>query len=301
MSQAGFHDVVVLQEVGPRDGLQNEQRILTPEVRADLIDSLVDAGLTRIQIGSFVNPRLVPQMAGTDEVWRRIRKKPGVRYSVLLLNRKGVERAIATGIPHVDICVSASETHSVKNVGKTVHEALDEALATIETALDNGIGVTAGVMCAFGCFYEGAVSIEKVTKIVAAFDAKARLEIVLADTAGTADPESIKTKIDSVATIVEPERLSVHLHDTRGFGMANLVAALQMGVRKFDTSICGLGGCPFIPGAAGNISTEKTVQLLERTGFRTGISLLKLTGIAVQVENLLRHRRKDDKSERPIS
>jgi hydroxymethylglutaryl-CoA lyase len=301
LTQAGFHDVVVLQEVGLRDGLQNEQRILTPEVRADLIDSLVDAGLTRVQIGSFVNPRLVPQMAGTDEVWRRIRRKPGARYSVLLLNRKGVERAIETGIPHVDIYVSASETHSEKNVGKTVHSALDEALAMIETALDNGIGVTAGVMCAFGCFYEGSVSIDKVTQIVAAFDAKARLEIVLADTAGMASPESIKTSIESVAAIVDVERLSAHLHDTRGFGMANLVAALEMGVRKFESSICGLGGCPFIPGAAGNISTEKTVQMLERAGFRTGISLLKLTGIATQVENLLRDPEKDGKSERSIS
>jgi hydroxymethylglutaryl-CoA lyase len=289
LTYAEFHNAVILQEVGPRDGLQNEPRILTPEVRAGLIERLADAGLPRIQVGSFVNPQLVPQMAGTDEVWRRMEKKPGVRYSVLVLNRKGVQRAIDAGISHVDVYVSASDTHSLKNVGTTANRALDEALAMIESALDNGIGVTAGVMCAFGCFYEGAVPVDKVNEIVAALDAKAHGEIVLADTAGMADPISIKNTIESVAAIVEVNRLAAHLHDTRGLGMANLVAALETGVRRFETSICGLGGCPFIPGSAGNISTDGTVQTLEGRGHRTGIDLHKLRGVAAYVQNLLNH------------
>ncbi len=293
MTHTEFSDAVILQEVGPRDGLQNEPHILTPEVRADLIDRLADAGLMRIQIGSFVNPRLVPQMAGTAEVWRRIEKKPGVRYSVLALNQKGVHLAIEAGIPHVDIYVSASETHSLKNVGTTIHKALDDALTMITSAMESGIGVTAGVMCAFGCFYEGPVSKGSVTDIVAAFDAIAPVEIGLADTAGMGDPESIKSVINAMSEIVGTRRLSLHLHDTRGLGMTNLLAALELGVRRFDTSICGLGGCPFIPGAAGNIDTDKTVKAVERRGFRTGIDLLKLGGIAIHVRHLLNHPKTD--------
>jgi hydroxymethylglutaryl-CoA lyase len=289
LSHTGILDTAILQEVGPRDGLQNEKRILSPDIRADLIDRLADAGLPRIQIGSFVNPRLVPQMAGTDEVWHRIDKKAGVRYSVLALNRKGIQRAIGAGIPHVDIYVSVSESHSLKNVGTTVREALDEALVMIQLAQDSGIGVTAGVMCAFGCFYEGTVALEKVNEIVAALNAKSQGEIVLADTAGMADPECIKRTIESTAGIVEVPRLAVHLHNTRGFGIANLVAALNMGVRRFETSICGLGGCPFIPGAAGNVSTEETVNILECKGVSTGIDQRKLNSITVYVQKLLGH------------
>ncbi len=200
--EASSRDTAFLQEVGPRDGLQNEPRVLTPEVRADLIDRLGAAGLPRIQIGSFVNPRLVPQMTGTEDVWHRMEKKPGVRYSVLVLNRKGVQRAIDAGIPHVDIFVSASETHSLKNVRITASRALEEALAMIEFAFENGLSLTAGVMCAFGCFYEGAVSVDKVKEIVSALDRNDCTEIVLADTAGMADPASIKNTIEAVAAIV---------------------------------------------------------------------------------------------------
>lgn len=284
-----FDDMVMVQEVGPRDGLQNEPRILTPAVRADLINRLADTGLKRIQIGSFVNPRLVPQMAGTDEVWRRVEVKAGIRYSALVLNRKGVRQAGEAGVPHVEIYVSASDTHSLKNVGTKAAEALESALDMIQEALDSGMGITAGVMCAFGCFYEGAVSVDKVKAVVEAFQAKAGVfEIGLADTAGLADPESMKILLQAVAHIVGVERIAVHLHNTRGRGMANLAAALNAGVRRFDTSIRGLGGCPFIPGAAGNLSTEQTVTTLESSGFRTGIDFHALTQVALHAERLLR-------------
>jgi hydroxymethylglutaryl-CoA lyase len=279
---------VILQEVGPRDGLQNEAIILSPEVRADLIERLVDAGLSRLQIGSFVNPNRVPQMAGTDKVWKLLGKKEGVRYSVLVLNQRGVEQAIACQVPHVEVFVSASETHSLKNSGMGVTEALETAARMIDLAQKSEIGVTAGVMCAFGCFYEGAVAVERVVDIVKALTAKSPAEIGLADTTGMAQPEDIKRVIESVRSLVGVDRLALHLHDTRGLGIANLLAALEMGVRRFDTSVGGLGGCPFIPGAVGNISTEQTVEILESRGFRTGIDADKVRKAKQRIDELLR-------------
>jgi len=274
---------VILQEVGPRDGLQNEPRVLSPEVRSQLIESLVHAGLARIQIGSFVDARRVPQMEGTDLVWQLLRREPGVRYSALVLNRRGLENAIAAGVPHVEIYVSASETHSLKNVGASVAKALAEASNMLKLALDHGLGVTAGVMCAFGCFFEGAVPVEKVVEIAAELNTRAQVEIGLADTTGMGDPEAVGRVLESVAGFVGMDRIALHLHDTRGLGMANLLAALEMGVRRFDTSVGGLGGCPFIPGAAGNIATERVVKDLESRGFSTGVDAEKVRTVA---ENL---------------
>jgi hydroxymethylglutaryl-CoA lyase len=273
--------------VGPRDGLQNEQMTLSPEVRAKLIESLVDAGLSRIQIGSFVNPRLVPQMAGTDELWRRLKKKQNVRYSVLVLNDKGLEIALAEGIPHIEIYVSASETHSLRNSGFSIARALKIASRVINKALQNDRSVTAGVMCAFGCFYEGPVGLKKVSDIVHEFASMGPLEIGLADTAGLGEPAGIDIVLESVQEIVSADRLILHLHDTRGNGIANLKAALGKGVRRFDTSLGGLGGCPFIPGAKGNISTEQTVGLLEPLGYWTGVDRSRLDKIWTELAHLL--------------
>jgi|UniRef100_A0A7C4AT78 hydroxymethylglutaryl-CoA lyase len=265
--------LVYLQEVGPRDGLQNEQTALTPEARAALIDRLVSCGLSRIQIGSFVNPRRVPQMLGTHLVWRLIRKKKGVRFSVLVLNEKGLELAIKERVPHVEIYVSASETHSMKNTGFTVDEALTKALNIITRAREEGLTVTAGVMCAFGCFYEGKVPDEAALRLVQAFERCGPTEICLADTTGMGVPEQVTRLVNAVVPIVGVDRIGLHLHDTHGHGYDNLKAALASGVRRFDTSIGGLGGCPFIPGAAGNIATGRTASLLESMGLYTGINV----------------------------
>lgn len=263
---------VLLQEVGPRDGLQNESVVLSPPERVQLIGALEDAGVQRIQIGSFVNPRLVPQMAETDSVWRSLRKTGSTRYSVLVLNRRGLEQALSIGLPHVEIYVSASETHSKRNSGVTVARAIEDAIGMIEFALAAGATVTAGVMCAFGCFFEGEVPVERVGEIVEELNQPLPTEIGLADTTGMARPEGIRALIDRLSpVIIGPDRLTIHLHDTRGLGLANLEAALQLGVRRFDTSVGGLGGCPFIPGAAGNIGTEATVEFLHARGFSTGI------------------------------
>jgi isopropylmalate/homocitrate/citramalate synthase len=182
---------ILIQEVGPRDGLQNEPVVLSPDERAELIGALTDAGLKRIQIGSFVNPRKVPQMANTKKGWDLLRKKNGVRYSALVLNYHGLNDVLAAGIPHVEIYVSVSETHSMKNSGATVEQALTEATSIIETAKSKELTVTAGVMCAFGCFYEGEVAVERLRDLVSRLKIANPDEISLADTAGTADPDAI--------------------------------------------------------------------------------------------------------------
>lgn len=281
-------ETVLLQEVGPRDGLQNEPSVLSPEVRAALIDSLVDAGLSRIQIGSFVNPRRVPQMAATDRVWSMIRKRQGTRYSVLVLNDRGLDQALSAGVPHVEIYISASPTHSMKNSGMTAEMALEGARAMILSALARGIGVTAGVMCAFGCFYEGPVPAERVREIVTEFERFTPTDIGLADTSGMAGPEDIRRVVHAVSRDTALNRLGLHLHDTRGRGMENLVEALRLGVRRFDTSVGGLGGCPFIPGAVGNISTEGTVETVELLGYRTGIDVEKVVAVRRDLERALK-------------
>ncbi|MEW6112058.1 MAG: hydroxymethylglutaryl-CoA lyase [Thermodesulfobacteriota bacterium] len=278
---------VILQEVGPRDGLQNEKTILAAETRAEIINHLADAGLSRIQIGSFVNPRLVPQMADTDKVFQYLKNKEQVRYSVLVLNRRGLEAALDTGLEYVEIFVSASETHSLKNSNMTVTEALVQALDMIDLAISHGVGVTAGVMCALGCFYEGAVPVDQVMQIVAALEERGPSEICLADTAGMGRPEDTRALLAALLDKISAERIALHLHDTHGFGQANLMAALEMGVRRFDTSVAGLGGCPFIPGAKGNIPTENVIETLESMNFRTGVDLGKVRGIAVKLSRLL--------------
>lgn len=262
---------ILIQEVGPRDGLQNEPVVLPPEERAELIEKLTDVGLKRIQIGSFVNPRKVPQMANTKEVWDLLTKKDDVRYSALILNYRGLTDVIAAGILHVEIYVSVSETHSMKNSGATVENALTEATTIIEKAKSRGLTVTAGVMCAFGCHYEGQVTVDRLQKIVSRLESASPDEISLADTAGTADPEGMARMLGALEEITNSDRIILHLHDTRGHAWSNMLKALEMGIRRFDSSVGGLGGCPFVPGAVGNIATETTVERLHALGYQTGI------------------------------
>lgn len=278
---------VFVQEVGPRDGLQNEARTLSPEVRAKLIEDLVSAGLPRIQIGSFVNPKRVPQMADTDKVWKLLTLRENVRYSVLVLNERGLDQALQAGIPHVEIFVSASETHSRKNSNSTVEQALQASCTMIKRAKREGMTVTAGVMCALGCHYEGTVSVEKVTRIVEAYQPLEPDEIGLADTTGMGTPQLVKQVIEALAGTVTSDRIAFHFHDTHGHGLANLKAGLAAGVRCFDSSVGGIGGCPFVPGAKGNISTTDTVNILESQGFDTGVCLSGVRDVLRRLQELL--------------
>lgn len=276
-----------LQEVGPRDGLQNEALVLGPHARAELVDALTDAGLTRVQIGSFVNPKLVPQMAQTDVLWASLNKRQGVRYSVLALNERGLDRAAEAGVPHVEIYASASDTHSRKNSNMSRDRAISAASAMIKTALEKGLTVTAGVMCAFGCRYEGEIPIADVVRIVETFRRVGPVEVGLADTTGMGRPDRTREVILAVEDAVSAAEIALHLHDSEGFGLANLREAVDLGVRRFDSSIGGLGGCPFVPGAKGNISTENACRELETLGLETGVNMEVLREVRAQFEELL--------------
>ena len=278
---------IKIQEVGPRDGLQKEKTILSPIQRSRFIKRLMASGLTRIQVGSFVNPKRVPQMAHTDEVLRLLDMNANVRFSVLALNLKGVESAIRSGVRHVELFVSASETHSVKNGGMSIDGALKSSRFMIKEARDAGLTITTGVMCAFGCEFEGRVESETVKRIIEHFTIMQPEEVCLADTTGLATPDLIESTLQEILTIVDVEKISLHLHDTHGNAEKNLFRALDLGVRMFDSSTGGLGGCPFIPGAAGNIATERMVELLHERGFATGVDLNRLLSAGHFIKDLL--------------
>ncbi|NTW36399.1 MAG: hydroxymethylglutaryl-CoA lyase [Syntrophobacteraceae bacterium] len=280
---------IIIEENCPRDGLQNESNSFSLLDRVALIEALADCGLKRIQIGSFVNPARVPQMAGTEEVFGLLKPRAGVIYSALVLNRRGLERAEDCGIRHVSVFVSASETHSLRNSNCSVDEAMAGARDLIERAKEGGFTVQAGVMNAFGCRLGGAVSSGRVLQMVRAFSDHGADEINLADTSGLANPVQVQALILATRSVTKLP-LAVHLHDTFGFGIANAHAAWNLGVRRFDASCGGLGGCPFIPGAAGNIATEDLAWFFDSMGVCTGVDLNRMLEIVMELERKLGRR-----------
>ena len=280
------HEVIIHETVF-RDGIQNEETIVTTEKKLQLIDRLVDCGIKRIEVSSFVNPRLVPQMADAEVLWSRIERKAEVLYSALVLGEKSLERAIASHVPHVGIFVSASETHSLKNSNRTVSAATEEALDLIKRARSSGMEIRAGVMNAFGCAYEGEVPVETVMDLVRDFMETDPDEICLADTSGMANPLQMHTMLTRLKEITDEKPISLHLHNTRGLGLANVWEALKQGVTIFDTSLGGLGGCPFIPGARGNIASEDTVHMLHELGIETGIDIHRLIETSLTLEEFM--------------
>ncbi len=273
----GLPKKITIHEVVLRDGIQNEKKLVPTEEKLRLIRELVACGVRRIEVSSFVNPKLVPQMADAEVLWERIERKRSVLYSALILSEGGLERAIRCRVPHVGIFVSASETHSRKNSNKSVSEALKEAVRLIGRAQDAGMKVRAGVMNAFGCAYEGRVPVTRVLKIVRTYMKMGPDEICLADSSGLANPVQMEEVLSRAREEAGEADLSLHLHNTRGLGLANVCAALAQGVTIFDTSMGGMGGCPFITGARGNIATEDTVGMLHEMGLKTGIDLDRLS------------------------
>jgi len=280
---------IIIEENLPRDGLQNEATLFSAEDRAAIVERLVGCGLKRIQIGSFVNPERVPQMAGTEKVAALLRPRTGVIYSALVLNRRGLERAEDCGIRHVSVFVSASETHSLRNSNCSVDEAMAGARDLIERAKEGGFTVQTGVMNAFGCRFEGVISSERVLQMVRDFSDHGADEINLADTSGLANPVQVQALILATRSVTKLP-LALHLHDTFGFGIANAYAAWNLGVRRFDASCGGLGGCPFIPGAAGNIPTEDLAWFFESMGVCTGVDLNRMLEIVMELERKLGRR-----------
>ena len=279
---------VLIEDEFLRDGLQNETRLFTLEEKLAFVADLVTAGVRRIQVGSFVHPKWVPQMAQTDALCAALPKAPGITYTALVLNEAGLARAQAAGLMHLSISVSASETHSRKNTNRSVAEGRAAMAPVIARALAAGITVRAGIQSALGCGFEGKIDPQVVVEIAKQWSALGVAEINLADTAGLANPVQVADLCARVRDAIAPEvALSLHLHDTRGMGMANMVAGLQAGVRIFDTALGGLGGCPFIPKASGNIATEDVAFALAEMGFHTGIDWRALRGAVARAETLL--------------
>jgi hydroxymethylglutaryl-CoA lyase len=279
---------VTIVEVGPRDGLQNETEFVPTDQKIALIERLSETGLQRIEITSFVHPRAIPQLQDSEEIVRKIERKPGIIYSTLVPNEKGLERALAAGIEEIALFVSASETHNQKNVKMSISESLRGFRNIAEKALANGIRMRGYVVTAFGCPYEGRIALEKVESIIEEYKVLGVHEIALGDTTGMANPLQVSWMVERIKPRLDETGLALHFHDTRGAALANILAALQEGVTVFDASIGGLGGCPYAPGAAGNVATEDLVSMLEEMGIETGIELQKLIDCAKYAGEIIR-------------
>jgi len=267
---------VRLVEVAPRDGLQNEAKTVPAAVKIELIERLADAGITAIEAGSFVSPKWVPQMADTAEVLAGLRRKEGVSYSVLVPNMQGYETARRAKVDEVAIFAAASESFSRRNINCSIAESIERFAPVAEAARRDGVKVRGYVSCVIDCPYEGAIAPAAVADVAARLLALGCYEVSLGDTVGTGTAGRVEAMIDAVAARVPVARLAAHFHDTYGQAVANLLAALGKGVAVVDSSVAGLGGCPYAPGAAGNVASEDVVYLLDGLGARTGIDLAKL-------------------------
>lgn len=273
-----------LIEVGPRDGFQFEKKIIPTDLKVEIISGLVDAGLKDIQVTSFVHPDVMPQMADAEELLKHLPKKIDVRYSALVLNEKGLERANLSGLQQIEISISASDTHSRKNAGMPFEKALETGKGMIRLAQEYNMKIRAGIQCAFGCVYEGKISKTRVLNIASNFLNMGIGTLAISDTTGMANPLLIKSLINKLIPQVGNTPLVLHLHDTRGLGLVNLMAAMECGVTRFDTALAGMGGCPFVAEAAGNIATEDTAWLMKSLAIETGVDISKVATCSQKLE-----------------
>jgi len=274
--------------VGPRDGLQNEPRELPTALKVELIERLADAGLPAVEATAFVSPKWVPQMADHTEVLERIRRKPGVDYPVLAPNLKGFESARAAGATEVAIFGAASEAFSRRNINCSIAESLERFRPVAQAAQQHGIKVRGYVSCVLGCPYEGNVAPERVANVAHALYEMGCYEVSLGDTIGVGTPAKTKAMIEACAARVPVAKLAGHYHDTYGQALANTYASLELGVRTFDASVAGLGGCPYAAGASGNVATEDVVYMLNGLGVSTGIDLERLVDIGQWISGVLK-------------
>lgn len=282
-----MNDFVTLVEVGPRDGLQNEQRTLPAATRIALVERLANCGVPVVEAGSFVSPKWVPQMADTESVMQGLKRLPGTRYPVLVPNMTGYERAIAAGATEIAVFAAASESFSQRNTNCSIRESLARLAPVAEAAKQAGVRVRAYVSCVLGCPYEGEVGVEAVAGVSAALMRMGCDEISLGDTIGVGTPADANALVNAVAAVVPLERLAVHFHDTYGQALANILACLDAGVRIVDASVSGLGGCPYASGASGNAASEDVVYMLHGLGLETGIDLAELAKTGAWISNLL--------------
>lgn len=282
---------IFVHEVGLRDGLQMEKTVVSKEKKLEWIDELVSSNVDIIQIGSFVNPQKVPQMSDTDELFQSVKEKykdsEHPIFSGLVLNEKGLERAVNCGVELICMGVSASETHSQKNTGMTTNEALNRIVTMAVEAKNSGYSVQVSVQSAFGCGFEGKIPKERVISIIEKYLENDLLKISLADTAGHAYPEQVEELFSEILKRAPQTELTCHFHNTYGLGLANIYAAMRVGVKYYETAVGGLGGCPFTKIAAGNVPTEDFVHYLHRINTRMDIDLQKLNQIAKDVSSFL--------------
>ena len=278
---------VRLVEVGPRDGLQNEAQPISVADKVRLVDALSAAGLSYIEVGSFVSPKWVPQMAGSAEVFAQIQRKPGVTYGALAPNLRGFEDALAAGVKEVAVFAAASEAFSQRNINCSISESLERFAPIMAAAKQHGISVRGYVSCVLGCPYEGQIAPEQVAAVARELYAMGCYEVSLGDTIGTGTAGATRRLFDVVGAQVPREKLAGHFHDTYGQAIANIYASLLEGINVFDSSIAGLGGCPYAKGASGNVATEDVVYLLDGLGIDTGIDLQALIGAGQQISSVL--------------
>jgi hydroxymethylglutaryl-CoA lyase len=264
---------VTIVDVGPRDGLQAEPELVATDTKIELINRLSEAGVPAVEAGAFVSPKWVPQMAATAEVLGGMKYRPGTRYPVLVPNEKGLERAIACGVEEIAIFGAASQTFSQKNINCSIEESLERFRPVAETALSAGIRVRGYISCVLGCPYEGEVALESVVDVARALDEMGCYEISLGDTIGVGTPIRARAMVHAVLSVVSAYRLGLHFHDTYGQALANILACLEAGVATIDTAVAGLGGCPYAPGASGNVASEDVVYMLHGMGIETGVDL----------------------------
>jgi hydroxymethylglutaryl-CoA lyase len=285
---AGYPGRVTITDVGPRDGLQNEAVELSTDDKLRLVEALLDAGVRRVEVTSFVHPKWVPQLADADALVPTLPRRAGVVYSALVPNDRGYDRARAAGIDHVLLVVSASERHNRANLNRSTEESLASLAPLVRRAKADGAHAAVGISTSFGCPFEGRVPAERVLAIASRLAEAGADAVGLADTVGHGNPAQVRDLFERArAELPASVELVAHFHDTRGLGLANALAALEAGVTHFDASIAGLGGCPYAPGATGNIATEELVYMLEEMGVATGIDLARLLEAADLADRLL--------------
>lgn len=278
---------VRLVEVGPRDGLQNEAQPISVADKVQLVDDLTDAGLSYIEVGSFVSPKWVPQMAGSAEVFAGIQQRTGVTYAALAPNLRGFEDALAAGVKEVAVFAAASEAFSQRNINCSISESLQRFEPIMQAARSHGVRVRGYVSCVLGCPYEGKVSAEQVAPVAKALHDMGCYEVSLGDTIGTGTAGDTRRLFEVVSAVVPREQLAGHFHDTYGQALANVYASLLEGISVFDSSVAGLGGCPYAKGATGNIATEDVLYLLQGLGIETGIDLDRLIAAGQRISAVL--------------
>ncbi len=278
----------IITEVGARDGLQNEKEILSTDAKVKFIDQLTEAGFAQIEVGSFVSPKWVPQMADTAEIYSRIQKKPGVRYITLVPNQKGMEGALASQVDSIALFTAASESFTKKNINKTIDESIKEIREVIKTAKANKMWVRGYISTCFGCPYEGKIDPQKVIEVAEKLLELDIDELSIGDTIGVAVPTQVENLISLLSKKIPLEKMALHFHDTRGTALANVLKGLETGISKFDSSAGGLGGCPYAPGAAGNLASEDLVYMLNEMNIQTGIDLEKLVNGSKEIATHLK-------------